>query len=183
MARDLKESGSAGSTKRMKKMVYDLGDGDTRTVKTKTKKSGKKVTKTTDKYSDGSVKKVKETKKPVENKVGKDVKIVKKTNYKSTTSDGNKRRYKRKTTSDKAGVLKSKIAKKSSKGFKEKEKTKVKVKDNKTVGVKSKETMTGRKMGYKGKDTFKKESSTTDKYGNVVGGKYTKRKLKMKKKK
>ena len=99
------------------------------------------------------------------------------------TPDGGKRKIKRKTVSDDVGVLSKKTKRKDSKGFKEKEKTKVKVKGNKTVGVKSKSTMTGKNAGYKGKDTFKKESSVTDKYGNVVGGKTTKRKLKMKKKK
>tara|TARA_R110002060_G_C2086712_1_gene96848 strand:+ start:177 stop:593 length:417 start_codon:yes stop_codon:yes gene_type:complete len=116
-------------------------------------------------------------------KTRKSGKVVVKKTSKDTTPDGSKRKIKVKTVSDDVGVLSKKTKRKDSKGFKEKEKTKVKVKGNKTVGVKFKSTMTGKKAGYKGKDTFKKESSVTDKYGNVVGGKYTKRKLKMKKKK
>lgn len=109
-------------------------------------------------------------------------KVVVKRKVKDTSPDGSKRKIKVKTVSDDAGVLSKKTKRKDSKGFKEKEKRKVKVKGGETVGVKSKETMTGRKMGYKGKDTFKRKSSTTDKYGNVVGGEYTKRKTNMTKK-
>ena len=116
-------------------------------------------------------------------KTRKSGKVVVKITSKDTTPDGGKRKIKRKTVSDDVGVLSKKTKRKDSKGFKEKEKTKVKVKGNKTVGVKFKSTMTGKKAGYKGKDTFKKESSVTDKYGNVVGGKYTKNKRTMKKKK
>ena len=106
-------------------------------------------------------------------------KVVVKRKVKDTSPDGSKRKIKVKTVSDDKGVLSKKTKRKDSKGFKEKEKRKVKVKGGETVGVKSKETMTGRKMGYKGKDTFKQESSTTNKYGNVVGGKYTKIKMNM----
>ena len=106
-------------------------------------------------------------------------KVVVKRTSKDTSPDGGKRKVKVKTVSDDAGVLSKKTKRKDSKGFKEKEKTKVKVKGKKTVGVKSKSTMTGKKAGYKGKDTFKRESSTTNKYGNVVGGKYTKMKMNM----
>lgn len=109
-------------------------------------------------------------------------KVVVKRISKNTSPDGAKRKVKTKTVSDDGGVLSKKTKRKDSKGFTEKEKRKVKVKGEKTVGVKSKETTTGRKAGYKGKDTFKRESSTTDKYGNVVGGKYTKRKMDMTKK-
>ena len=109
-------------------------------------------------------------------------KVVVKRKVKDTSPDGSKRKIKVKTVSDDEGVLSKKTKRKDSKGFKEKEKRKVKVKGGKTVGVKSKETMTGKKAGYKGKDTFKRKSSTTDKYGNVVGGEYTKRKTNMTKK-
>lgn len=140
------------------------------------KKTGEVKRKTTVKSNKGG----KSRKITTKNK--KSGKVVVKRKVKDTSPDGSKRKIKVKTVSDDAGVLSKKTKRKDSKGFKEKEKRKVKVKGGETVGVKSKETMTGRKMGYKGKDTFKKESSTTDKYGNVVGGKYTKRKTNMTKK-
>ena len=116
-------------------------------------------------------------------KTRKSGKVVVKRKVKDTSPDGSKRKIKVKTVSDDVGVLSKKTKRKSSKGFKEKEKTKVKVKGNKTVGVKSKSTMTGRARGYKGKDTFKEESSVTDKYGHVIDGKVTKSKFDMKKRK